>query len=475
MRSLLAVLVLLGAGVSFAQTPTTYSPGGAGVVTSIEGMTNAQADYIVQGIDGNTFQYTFDRAVTWDYDDGGNQTTYTGQLTFDRVAMAGHVDTFYGATCQTTDQTDCGRWGTGNTGTSLDTYMEDKPNPISAWGTFSHTGTSGSLPSEPSVVENFCGTVGGSVDKMWSIMNWTRTYTDGTPDEQWYVLYQSTGSVEDWQTSSSVGLTGLVDSAESSMGSSCVTDWPTLAKYIDGNYFAWNAQSEYNTDAREGIRIALAEGQAELDRLRIEAADDSLSLLSGLTIDPVPSPLEAQADDGAPWGEGGGGGGGDGGDVDPGDCTDGWFLTNLVCIIRDQGERLWDFLSEDAWVPSTSFQNRVDTLGNAYEEVIPFALFNSTGTSSDRLAVGTQPWDESTLAGDNCPSWSLHVAGLFEPIKNVAGFSVINSADQVTVDFCDNEYVDWMAGAGRDVLLYAAGVAMSIWFIVTVVGASRGN
>lgn len=68
--------------------------------------------------------------------------------------------------------------------------------------------------------------------------------------------------------------------------------------------------------------------------------------------------------------------GGDGGNVDPGNCEDGWILTRAVCVIRDQGDRLWSFLSHDAWVPSVTWSSRIQAVRSNASSRVPFGYFD---------------------------------------------------------------------------------------------------
>jgi hypothetical protein len=252
---------------------------------------------------------------------------------------------------------------------------------------------------------------------------WTETRATGSAS--W------SGPYKRFTGSGAAGLTSVTNSMLSRVQTTC--PMPGMAQYRDGSFYGRMQMPAAHPSLRDGVRIVMAETQAENDRTGVSGL-----VIAGMALDPLPTVDQLEQ------GEGGTDPGGGDGAVDPGNCEEGWFLTQLVCIIRDQGERLWDFIGNDAWVPQEDWGARFTVLNQSKNSKFPFTVsYQSTLLESANYSQSEQ------LA---CAVSNLS----FDFLQN-------GSPVTATIDWCNNQIAD----LGHDLLRPAL-----FMFVVVIAGFS---
>jgi hypothetical protein len=223
---------------------------------------------------------------------------------------------------------------------------------------------------------------------------------------------------------------------------------PSLYAWETGSYYAYNEMPGVHDDVPEGFRIAMSQLAAEFDR---RAMYGWLPL--GLTFDPEPT-TEQLAGEAPDPGDGGGGGTTI---VEPGNCEEGWFLTQLVCEIRDIANTFWEFISHDAWVPEVGLVARMEAVQEDAEGRFPFSVVASgeLGAIEEHLTVHTGEWE--------CPSVSVNTG---EWLTGLVPSGVLTEAEVEPAEWniCDNPYAEWMHEDGRQFIALIFGF-LAAWRI----------
>ncbi len=244
---------------------------------------------------------------------------------------------------------------------------------------------------------------------------------------------------------------------------------PQLSQWIAGNYKSWNAAPMPHSTVKSELRDILAEVYAELERSNFRQV-----LLAGSVWNPVPTEEQLNStsadsdgdgipdeDDPCPSDATNTCTPSDGGTVDPGNCEEGWFLTKVVCEIRNRVNETWQFLSHDAWVPQEDWNSRWALIKAEYDEKVIFGLgaadFGLPGRDDiQTMTVSTHEWCD----------FSIDV-GKINPMSNE---NVIVEAEvRSGENWCESAPADWMSTVGRTILgwFFAATYAIKLYATVT--------
>lgn len=215
-----------------------------------------------------------------------------------------------------------------------------------------------------------------------------------------------------------------------------------------------------HTNTYSDMRFAIAEVLAEFDRVY-----GKQELPTGMSWNPVPTEQQLLAveppgpdpDDPDPTDPGGG----NGGTVDPGNCDEGWFLTKLVCEIRTQGERLWTFVSHDAWVPETDWSTRFEGIQTEFQGKLN--IFNLRYSD-----FGLPDWQQFGTIDPNTHKWcsvELNI-GLDRvgPYMPSGGFGQQTISTQINDhNLCRNPLADFWHTTGRPLLAYFLAMTFVVY------------
>jgi hypothetical protein len=126
------------------------------------------------------------------------------------------------------------------------------------------------------------------------------------------------------------------------------------------------------------------------------------------------------------------GDGGEGPLVDPGTCEAGWFLTRVVCEIRNFVRETWKFITHDAWVPSAPLTTYFSQIWTMARTRAPFAYFQWT-EELVRTTFVTGSLGGQIRGFDYEPCDALHINVDFTPPGMPAGVGVFD------FDFCESQ------------------------------------
>lgn len=477
MRPLLVVMVLLGAGVSFAQyTPVTYTLAGAEVVDVLLGMSDQFVEVIMERQSSNHTHAVgaIEVPVSWEYEVDGAPAVYTGVVGLVPGQLWAHLGTYYSAVCLTIVREDCGTWGTGETGTDLDKWAEGPPaydmQPLfqQSFGDFDNA--SWLAEPDPDYFLSCNNSYGEYMESL--VMAHSFPVGEGVNGVSYWRLSRNYSSPS-WSvakgTQSSV-VTATVDA----LTTFCNSNWPQLRNWKDGRYHTFMGETPAETDTHHGIRLALAEAQAETDRLNAQAGNVGVALIHGVTLTPLPTPEQVGA---APPVIGDPGGGGGDVVVEPGTCEDGWFLTKVVCEIRTQGERLWGFISHDAWVPEVGWQQRSEWLRDDAGQRVPFVwMGDSSGLWVVFQGDSVEDGEFVGTSAATCPRWQVRLQDYMpEIVAPVQGPGSDPAQYQPEINLCENEYAKWMHETGRGWVLAFLYVGVGLWVVRRAIGALGGS
>lgn len=158
----------------------------------------------------------------------------------------------------------------------------------------------------------------------------------------------------------------------------------------------------------------------------------------------------------------GSGGGGSGGNaiVEPGNCEDGWFLTNIVCEIRTTVNDTYVFVTHDAWVSETDHSQTWLDFRNRSQQKIPFGFLavldiNKQGSEDVGIHVPGYIADTGSIKY-TFPGYTLEV-------PEASGLPNLE-IPRTEVDFADNAIMQWQHDTGRQWMWWflLAGTAISI-------------
>lgn len=451
-RLLLALLGLVGAGVSVA-SPVTYSEAGRTTVASMLTLDGPRVETAItreaqcSGTGSDAFAWV---DVGWATEEN---VLYSGRWRnhCNREFVRDNMERFYEGYCETTIRAHCGRLKRGNrpfeaetdalTGTSVDEWWEWEPlePPIWEFG----PGGSGAGPGAQGV-EFSCATLNSRYE--WSSRQFPNP--NDPPDGVIYAIARYDGVVWSSVSSGSTAAPRVLAAANDIAARCKVPD--TIRKWREGDY--WQRQygpdvpyTTPNDDVAEGLRIIWAELLAENDRTGVEGLS-----IAGMRFDPLPTPEQLNLGEGVP-GEGGGT------EVDPGTCEEGWFLTRVVCEIRDAMNTLWQFISHDAWVPQEDWGVKFGELQDSTQTRFPFSMFVSAHTTMTWL----QGWNRSQSEALMCAPIEVKVVNPFpgDETPLVDG-----------VDLCDNAFAEFMHDYGRPMLILVVGLMMSFSLIQRISG-----
>lgn len=454
---LVALVVLLGAGVSHGQTPVTYSEAAGQVMQTISGLNTARVEEAITLHQvGCTPSFAFNWVpVEWVTTEN---VEYTGQWRNENncAFVNDNILRFYQGYCETLNRVHCGRLKRGNrpfeaetearTGTSLDEWWDWETVEPEGWDFGPTSPPTGPWGPGPSGVEFSCASMTGRFG--WSSMSYPDSWN---PELTIYAITrQDPGG--GWSLVGSGDSSGLISSnAAANINGICRGNYsnaprPSLRDWHEGKYYVRQQGplapfAQEHPDLVEGMKVVWTELLAENDRIGYEGL-----AIAGQRFDPLPTPEELNQGEGLP-GEGGGGE-----EIDPGTCEDGWILTRAVCIIRDQGQRLWAFISHDAWVPTTDWGQEFSNLRTTAETRFPFNMLNAT----------------SFLGGNWEQSEELACADIEVVVPNVmdAGGQTVGA-----VNLCDSVFAEAAHNYFRPALIVFIAFMMMIGLYNRTLGA----
>lgn len=444
-RLLLALIGLGGAGAALAQVPPTFSVAGAALVEAVFNLPEPTVQGAVGGYDTKQAGTKPRFGVTWQEP---GEPLYVGEMEISHGYnwLDDAFKYFYTRTCMTLDKSRCGRLepepNERSSGSSLDEWWRRVNGPV-ALNVDDIGDWFGAPPSAPHSVSFYCSN-GTRRYEQGAI-----TYFDTQTQVRQYVWYRRR-SDQNWAQTALVSVGAIQTNAGTYAVAQCGV--PTIAEWAVGNYYQYEGEPSAHPDVWGGVAVVAAEVQAEYDRVYYGLHN---GLAPGLTWDPVPSTAQL--------GPGGGGTApGDGGEVDPGTCEDGWFLTQVVCEIRTFSANTWQFLSHDAWVPETGFEQRWGSLHAEAVDRFPFTVMAQFPNVMPDGEVGGNPYDgqQEELA---CAGWEVDMHGM-------GGLVGIEDA-RGTIQLCGTPVGDWLRDYGRGLMYYFFFFALSVSFFLTVVRA----
>lgn len=458
-RLLLALIVFVGAGVSLAQVPRTYTRPGEAVVAAYA---NKPAEWWL-GLIGTDVYVEGMHEIEVSFL-GLDSTVYVGEIRVsDPKEFREFVTTyFYDSFCRTMIQFDCGRLrkiGSSEqpeTGTGLDAFWEWVDASPTFGFTF-HVNNPPPLNSAPA--EWYCVNGAGSGRR------WASFYT-GVSSLSYGIgmgLAESGGYTWQWSGGAGNGFGPALTWAQGHMNSQCPLTGMT--EFALGNYVYRGTSYQLpvvHPDLPVGVRIAAQEVSADIERVSGYAV-----LPRGLTWDPLPTAAQLGGDPTAdPEQPGSGGGGGYGEAPEDGgtECN----VLNIPCNLRRlfvPGEGVIEARIEDLQdVASTRFPFSVN----------PAGAFNQLMLANGHIMESFDPEVDCPRVGSELTTLAWEVvspSGLAPEDGGYGGAFGVELRDGLNI--CTSPVIAWGHSTGRPLLTVLMYLALVSALLTRVFGGGR--